>query len=130
MARRPRVFVEGLIYHVYNRVGRGEAPERRRVGAAEFLTRAAPLVGVSTDELASPQRGPEALEARELIGGLAIERWGIGVKALADALGKSRDGVSHWVLRAARRRHEARRFVAKLDELDRRLAREIGRASR
>ena len=26
MPRRGRVFVEGLIYHVYNRVGRGEAP--------------------------------------------------------------------------------------------------------
>ncbi len=26
MPRRPRLFVEGLIYHVYNRVGRGEAP--------------------------------------------------------------------------------------------------------
>jgi REP element-mobilizing transposase RayT len=26
MPRRPRVFIEGLTYHVYNRVGRGEAP--------------------------------------------------------------------------------------------------------
>ena len=26
MPRRPRAFVEGLTYHVYNRVGRGEAP--------------------------------------------------------------------------------------------------------
>jgi hypothetical protein len=26
MPRRPRVFVNGLVYHVYNRVRRGEAP--------------------------------------------------------------------------------------------------------
>ena len=118
MPQRPRVLVEGLIYHMYNRVGRGEAPFKLDDEAQAF------------GELASPRRGLEALEARELIGGLAVERWGIGVKALAEALGKSRDGVSHWVRRAARRRHEDRRFAARLDDLDRRLAREVARASR
>jgi hypothetical protein len=29
MPRRPRVFIEGLTYHVYNRVGRGEASHMR-----------------------------------------------------------------------------------------------------
>ncbi|MBI4914522.1 MAG: transposase, partial [Acidobacteria bacterium] len=74
-------------------LGRSPAPARRRLTAAEFLAHVTPLLGVSTDELASPQRGPGLVEARELLGALAVERWQIGVKALADALGKSRDGV-------------------------------------
>ncbi|MFI5091375.1 MAG: transposase, partial [Terriglobales bacterium] len=37
MPRRPRVFVEGLTYHVYNRVGRGEAPFRQAREAEAFL---------------------------------------------------------------------------------------------
>ena len=52
------------------------------------------------------------------------------MKALAEALGKSRDGVSLWVRRAAKRRREDREFAAKLDELDRRLASEVSEAVR
>ncbi len=48
------------------------------------------------------------------------------VKALADALGKSRDGVSHWFGRGARRRAEEPAFVWRLDELDRKLAGKVG----
>jgi putative transposase len=36
MPRRARVFVEGLIYHVYNRVGRGEAPFKLSEEAVTF----------------------------------------------------------------------------------------------
>ena len=36
MPRRPRVFVEGLIYHVYNRAGRGEAPFKLEEEADRF----------------------------------------------------------------------------------------------
>jgi len=106
-------------------LGRSPGPARRRLTAAEFLARVTPLVGISTQELASPQRGLEVLEARELIGALAVERWQIGVKALADALGKSRDGVSAWVQRAATRRQKDPRFASRLDELDRRLAEDV-----
>jgi len=38
MARRPRVFVEGLTYHVYNRVGRGEAPFKLDDEAERFCS--------------------------------------------------------------------------------------------
>jgi hypothetical protein len=51
-----------------------------------------------------------------------VQRWGVGVNALADALGKSRDGVSHWVRRGARRRAKESTFAHRLDELDRKLA--------
>jgi len=103
-------------------LGRSPGPARRRLTAAEFLARLTPALGVTTQALASPQRTPELLEARELLAALAVERWQVGVKALADALGKSRDGVSLWVQRAAARRQRDRRFAARLDDLDRRLA--------
>jgi hypothetical protein len=40
MPRRPRVFIEGLTYHVYNRVGRGEASHMRpaRVRLHAYVT--------------------------------------------------------------------------------------------
>jgi REP-associated tyrosine transposase len=98
-------------------------PARRKLTAEEFLKRVCPLVGVPVRDLASPRRAPGLVDARELIGGLGVERWGIAVKALAEALGKSREGVSHWVRRAARRRSNEPEFAARLETLDRRLAR-------
>ncbi len=83
--------------------------------------------GTHFRELASAQRSAAVLEARELVAGLAVERWGVGVKELADALGKSRDGVSLWVHRAARRRAKEPAFARRLDELDRKLARSLER---
>ena len=52
MPRRPRVFVEGLVYHVYNRAGRGEAPFKLEDEAGRFwllplLAYLAPLLGAS-----------------------------------------------------------------------------------
>ena len=38
MPRRARVFVEGLIYHVYNRAGRGEAPFKVEGEAERFCS--------------------------------------------------------------------------------------------
>lgn len=111
-------------------LGRSGVPERRRLEAGELVAAAAGVVGVTVEQLASAQRGAERVEARELIGSVAVERWGIGVKALAAALGKSRDGVSLWVRRAADRWRHDRRFAAKLDELDRGLAAEVRRKSR
>ena len=67
------------------------------------------------------------LEARDLVAALAVERWGVGVKALANALGKSRDGVSQWVRRGARRRAGEPAFARRLDQLDRKLARKFDR---
>ncbi len=111
-------------------LGRSAGLERLHLSAEEFVERVAPLAGVTAEELGSRERGVTLVEARELIGGLAVERWGVQVKALAEALGKSRDGVSLWVRRAAKRRREDGEFAAKLDELDRRLASEVSEAAR
>ena len=61
-------------------------------------------------------------EARELVAALSVERWGVGLKALAEGLGKSRDEVKHWVRRGARRWAGELAFARRLDELDRKLA--------
>jgi hypothetical protein len=100
------------------------------LSAEESVERVAPLVGMTVEDLGGRERGAARVEARELIGGLAVERWGVQVKAPAAALGKSRDGASLWVRRAAQRRREDREFAAKLDELDRRLAGEVRELAR
>lgn len=108
--------------HGLDALGRSGSPERPRMTAEQFLARVSPLLGVAVRDLASVRRDPGLVEAREIVGVLAVERWGIGVKALADALGKSRDGVSLWVRRGASRRAKDPQCGARLDELDRRLA--------
>jgi hypothetical protein len=113
-AERPARGVDAL--------GRSSGPTRRRLTAEAFLARVAPLTGVTIEELASPRRTAELVDAREPIGGVAIERWGVQVKALAEALGKSREGVSKWVSRAARRRSEEEAFFRRMEDLDRRFA--------
>ncbi len=70
-------------------------------------------------------RDEAVLEWRELAASLAVERWGVGVKELAESLGKSRDGASHWVRRAARRRSAESAFARRLEALDRKLARSL-----
>lgn len=110
-------------------LGRSAEPERRRLSVEEYVERVAPLVGMTVEDLSGRERGAARVEARELIGGLAVERWGVQVKALAAALGKSRDGVSLWVRRAAQRRREDREFAAELDELDQRLAGEVSKGA-
>jgi REP element-mobilizing transposase RayT len=103
-------------------LGDRPAPLRRAITAEELLDRLVPHLGVERADLGGPGRAPVILECRELLAGLAAERWGVRINALAEALGKSRDGVSHWVRRAARRRAEDAAFAARLDELDRRLS--------
>ena len=89
---------------------------------------AAGLLGVTVGELASTQRGSRQVEAREVLGSVAVERWGVGVKELAAVLGKSRDGVGLWVRRAAERRCRDREFAERLDAFDRKLAAAARRA--
>ncbi len=113
--------------HGLDALGRSTGPTRRRLSAADFVARLEPLLGAAVRELSSAQRGAAVLDARELVAGLAVERWGVGVKELADALGKSRDGVSQWVQRAARRRSQEPAFARRVDDLDRRLAKSLER---
>ena len=108
--------------HSVDALGGSAGPIRPSTSAGEFLARVEPLLAVGMRELAGAQRSAAVLDARELVAALAVERWGVGVKALAEALGKSRDGVSHWVRRGARRRAGEPAFARRLDQLDRKLA--------
>ena len=119
MPRRASVVVKGPIYRVCNRVGRLETlpswksepaeetlrqgldalgrsagPERRKASAEQLLERISPLPGVTVRELMSARHDSGLVHARDLVGALAARRLGVGVKAFADALGKSQKGVS------------------------------------
>ena len=75
-------------------------------------------MGVDRDELASRSRKPEIVRAREIVGLLGVERYGVKVKELAECLGKSEDGVSLWVRRGGCRRGQDAAFAADVEDLD------------
>ena len=104
MPRPARVHVEGGIYHVYNRLGRGERVFDREQHAESFVSLLRDLA-----------------QARELLVVLGVERYRLKLKDLARALGKSPDGMTKAVARAARRRMSDDGFRRRLDDLDRAL---------
>ena len=61
---------------------------------------------------------PEIVRARDIVGLLGVERYGVKVKDLAERLGKSEDGVSLWVRRGGLRRVQDAAFAAEVEELD------------
>jgi len=92
----PRPIVDAL--------GASTAPERPRLTALDFLELAATVAGTSETELRSP-RGRSALaRQRELVSLLAVELFGVRVKDLAAALGRSPGSVSRWINAAGDRR--------------------------
>ena len=58
------------------------------------------------------------MRSRELIGLVGIECFGVKVTELADAPGKSRDGVSNWMRRGTLRRETDPDFAGAVDALD------------
>ena len=60
----------------------------------------------------------EIVRTREFLGLVGIEHFGVKVNDLADALGKSRDGVSKWMRRGEMRRETDREFAAAAEDLD------------
>ena len=110
MTRPARILVEGGVYHVYNRLGRGERAFEHEAEAAEFV------------RLRSRRRTGEVVTARELLMALGVERYGLRVKELARQLRKSPGGVTQAIARAARRRTEDDAFRRDLDRVDRALA--------
>ena len=70
----------------------------------------------------SRSRSPELVRGRELMLVLGVERYGLRVRALATALGKSPEGMSDALARGIRHRVEDGEFRAEVDRLDRALA--------
>ena len=99
--------------------GRSTARWRATFGAREWLEFACDHLGYQQEELGGRGRNPEIVWIRDLVGLVGIERYGVKVTELADALGKSRDGVSKWFRRGAARRETEPDFAAAAEELDR-----------
>ena len=98
--------------------GRSTARWRPKYGATEWLELACTHLNVDWKELGDRGRHPEVVRIRDLIGLVGIERFGVKVTDLAEALGKSRDGVSQWVRRGEIRRQTDPQFAAVVNALD------------
>jgi REP element-mobilizing transposase RayT len=99
-------------------LGRPTSPYRARFEANEWIDTACAIVGLDRGELADRGRNPKIVRAREVVGLVGVERYGVKVKDLAACLGKSEDGVSLWVRRGARHREEDAAFAAVVETLD------------
>jgi len=108
MPRRPRVFVEGGLYHLYNRFARG----------AELFSQ--------PEEIAGREKGRAICRTRYVIAALAIERWGMRAKQLAELLGRWPEAVSRWASRGAEMRMGSGDFRDDYERLDQALANESG----
>lgn len=108
--RRSGEHVDGL--------GRSTARWRPRYGAREWLDLTVSHLGADREALAGRGRSAEVVWQRDLIGLVGIERSGVKVTELAAVLGKSRDGVSRWYRRGARRRLTDPDFREAVEKLD------------
>ena len=98
--------------------GRSTARWRPRYGADKWLEIACAQLGISRERLVDRNRSPEVVRARELIGLIGVERFGVKVNELAHELGKSRDGVSRWIRRGTARRASDLEFAVDAENLD------------
>jgi REP element-mobilizing transposase RayT len=80
--------------------GRPNRAARPRLSAQEFVEAACAQLGMSADELSVQSRKRELANARFLVVGLGIERWGQRAGELAGILGRRADYVSWWARRA------------------------------
>jgi REP element-mobilizing transposase RayT len=112
MARRPRMLIEGGLYHVYNRCARGEPVFDDPQEAINFV---------------------ELIRAVEERDGLTVYAWALvsnhfhlALRTLVVPLSRTMkhpDGVSRWVNRGARLRGEDVAFAKATTELDEELSR-------
>jgi REP element-mobilizing transposase RayT len=144
MLRRPRVFVEGGIYHVYNRFARGAdlfADPEEAIEFLEILRKARDRDGLTVFAWAmmsnhyhlAVRAGPVPLSRtmgyvqarfgqRYMIAALGIERWMMTAKALAQSVGRMPEAVSRWGSRGAEMRQESPEFREAYEKLDETLA--------
>lgn len=98
--------------------GRSTARWRPRYSAGEWLEIACAQLGIDRERLADRNRNQEVVRARELIGLIGVERFGVKVNELARELRKSRDGVSRWIQRGTERRAADADFASDAESLD------------
>jgi len=96
--------------------------DRRRLGAEALIDTASRHLGVDLRALAGAGKGRVVSRLRYLVAAVGVERWGVGTKALAEALGRRADAVTRWVHHGAERRQHDAVFRRAYDELDEALA--------
>ena len=102
---------------VVDALGASTAPERPRLAAVEFLELAATAAGTSETELRSPRGRAALARQRELVALLAVELFGVRVKDLAAAMGRSPGSVSRWINAAGDRRARDAAYRRSAEEL-------------
>lgn len=103
-------------------LGRSPGRDRRLLGVDAFVREAARTLGLSLEELSGVRQHAEVVRAREAVALVGTERYGLRLKALAEAMRKSPESASRWVAAAALRRRTDPQFASLLERLDAGLA--------
>ena len=96
--------------------------DRPTLTAGEFVGAGARALEVSTADIRSRGKGSSVVRAREKLALLGVERYGLRVKDVAQAMKKSPDGISKMIARAADARREDAERIVELNELDEAIA--------
>jgi REP element-mobilizing transposase RayT len=107
-------------------LGRSTGLERPPLKADNLVTLACEKLGVSREGLIGPGRDRQVVRAREAIALVAVERYALRLKDIADELQKNQDTASRWLSRAAARRRDDTGFAELVHALDQTLARSSG----
>jgi hypothetical protein len=105
--------------------GRSTGLERPRLSADELVAGGCEVIGVERGAIAGSSQQRPVVRSREALALVAIERYAIRAKDLAEAVGKSPDTVSRWLHRASARRREDAEFDELVNRLDAGLASEV-----
>jgi REP element-mobilizing transposase RayT len=100
-----------------------ERPEwRPHLDAGALVEAGARVLDMGRNDLRSRRRDARVVRARELLMLVGVERYRLRVVDLAEALGRSPDGMTKTLARATRRRSEDPSFLENLETLDQQLA--------
>lgn len=103
-------------------MGRSTGLVRQQVEASDFVVKSCRLLGVTEEEFAAAGKKRTISRLRYLVVALAIERWGIRAKAIAELVGRRPEAVSRWASRGADLRQESEEFSSAYEKLDRAIA--------
>ena len=98
-------------------LGASSEPELAVLSPEEFVLAAANALDVGMTKLIGPRSGRELTRLRELLALLAVERYGIRVKDLAQSLARNPSVVSRWVSTAGDRRTSEAEFRERFEDL-------------